>query len=571
MSSPDNCKLSPEAAQQFLKLVGQISALYIDAAEIISKQAPEYAEVFDGEPRQVMADLANRLVLRVVMEMASADGGLSLIDRSLALILFERLSNRKLRSDREEDAIRLMVDEHDAHSWQTLLSPFDRIPVLRALTAALEAHIRRLANFVAKLDGVFTKREETRLRHILAEFSRHLHPIPFADEEPDAEPLSLSQVIDSSPKSSKPAKNGQSPSAPDARQSVSKDAKGANHSPPNAQTTAPPPERYEDLIAELDQLIGLAEVKTEVRQLANFLNVQRERAARGKPRVHIGLHTVFAGNPGTGKTTVARIFGRILRSLGVLEKGHLVETDRSGLVAEYAGQTGPKTHKIVDAALGGVLFIDEAYSLVGTDGADAFGSEAVQALLKRMEDDRERLVVILAGYEEPLQRLLDSNPGLASRFPRTIRFANYAAHQLGRIFEGFCTRHAYRLATPARLKLLWGMQAEIEKDSEHFGNAREARNCFEDSLRRHADRIVSLKTVSDEVLETLEASDLFFRKLDERDLPKWIDSVRFRLSCAHCKQERQIDAQQFGQATTCSHCTKPLAEEWPELTHNASQ
>src|SRR5690606_38969334 len=197
-------------------------------------------------------------------------------------------------------------------------------------------------------------------------------------------------------------------------------------------------EELSEALAELDLLIGLSAVKNEVRTLVNFLRMQEHRRQQSLPEIHVGLHSVFVGNPGTGKTTVARIMSRILGAMGILEKGHLIETDRSGLVAEYAGQTAPKTNKRIDEALDGLLFIDEAYSLVAERGDDPFGAEALQTLLKRMEDDRHRLVVILAGYPAPLARLLQSNPGLSSRFSRHITFPDFAAAELGKIFELFC-------------------------------------------------------------------------------------------------------------------------------------
>jgi SpoVK/Ycf46/Vps4 family AAA+-type ATPase len=201
-------------------------------------------------------------------------------------------------------------------------------------------------------------------------------------------------------------------------------------------------ELLRETLAELDQLIGLDAIKRDVHGLVNFLKVQAERKKFDLPQTKISLHAVFQGNPGTGKTTVARLFGRILGAMGILAKGHLVETDRSGLVAEYAGQTGPKTNRRIDEALDGVLFVDEAYSLVAEKGDDPYGAEALQTLLKRMEDNRDRLVVILAGYPRPMQRLLRTNPGLASRFSRTFDFPDYTAPELGRIFEGMCRQAA---------------------------------------------------------------------------------------------------------------------------------
>ena len=204
----------------------------------------------------------------------------------------------------------------------------------------------------------------------------------------------------------------------------------------------------EQALQDLEQLIGLEGVKKEISTLTNYLNLQQRRREANLPIQQLSLHMVFGGNPGTGKTTVARIVGRIFRSLGLLKRGHLIETDRAGMVAEYAGQTAPKTHRKIDEALDGILFIDEAYSLIASGHEDAYGHEAVQAIVKRMEDDRERLVVIIAGYPEPIDQLLHSNPGLSSRFNTQLLFDDYQPTELARIFQLMCETNHYRAALP---------------------------------------------------------------------------------------------------------------------------
>ena len=193
-------------------------------------------------------------------------------------------------------------------------------------------------------------------------------------------------------------------------------------------------------LADLEQLIGLDRVKQEITTLTNYLNLQQHRQEASLPVQQLSLHMVFQGNPGTGKTTVARIVGRIFKSLGLLKRGHLVETDRAGMVAEYAGQTAPKTHRKIDEALDGILFIDEAYSLVASGQEDAYGHEAVQALVKRMEDDRHRLVVIIAGYPEPIDQLLHSNPGLSSRFNTQLLVRRLLSRRTWHASSSSCAR-----------------------------------------------------------------------------------------------------------------------------------
>lgn len=207
-------------------------------------------------------------------------------------------------------------------------------------------------------------------------------------------------------------------------------------------------------LKELEALIGLANVKTEVTNIYNLVKIQKVRATKGLNAPDISYHCVFTGNPGTGKTTVARLVAQIYKQLGILSKGHLIETDRSGLVAEYVGQTAVKTNKIIDSALDGVLFIDEAYSLVQNGGGNDFGLEAIATLLKRMEDNRDRLVVILAGYSDEMKQFIDSNPGLQSRFNRYTHFEDYSADELTSIYEFNLAKFDYQMTPTRQLRQL---------------------------------------------------------------------------------------------------------------------
>jgi len=260
--------------------------------------------------------------------------------------------------------------------------------------------------------------------------------------------------------------------------------------PPPAPATEdlPPPRPLEDLYEELDGLIGLAEVKAEVKLVADLIQVQNLRRRRELPVAETSRHLVFTGNPGTGKTTVARLLAQIYRTLGAVAKGHLVETDRSGLVAGYVGQTAIRVREVLESALGGVLLIDEAYALARGTERD-FGIEAVDTLVKLIEDHRDEVVVIVAGYPEEMETFVASNPGLRSRLPRTIHFPDYTTDELVAIFASLCERHHYRCDDDARHALR--ARLDSEPRGKGFGNGRLARNLFERAIARQASRIVA--------------------------------------------------------------------------------
>jgi len=249
-------------------------------------------------------------------------------------------------------------------------------------------------------------------------------------------------------------------------------------------------ESIEDIVSELNQLIGLKNVKYEVRRLIHYARVQALRQTRGITNTQMAHHVVFVGNPGTGKTTVARLFGRMLKALNLLSSGHVIETDRSGLVGNYIGQTATKTDEKVNEALGGVLFIDEAYSLAKAEAVNQdFGSEALEIILKRMEDYRDDLAIIVAGYPKPMEKFLRSNEGLRSRFSSTIDFPDFSPRELSEIFHLFCKNDNYIIQDEALALTLSIIESKHKVRDDQFGNARFVRNLFEDIIRNHAMRI----------------------------------------------------------------------------------
>ena len=300
---------------------------------------------------------------------------------------------------------------------------------------------------------------------------------------------------------------------------VDEDSDPPDSVPAAATASAPDPQResVDDVLAELDALVGLEEVKAEVRKIVNLAKVNEARRAQGLKVPPMTYHMVFTGNPGTGKTTVARIVARAFAALGIAKKGHLVETDRSGLVGRYAGETAVKTNDKVNEALGGILFVDEAYQLVSGD-SDDYGKEAIATLLKRMEDDRDNLIVIAAGYTDEMRDFLDANSGLRSRFAKTVEFADYSASELAAIFRSMARKNEFLLSDDLDKGLDDAIKKLTAKRDRTFGNARFVRQLFEDSTARQANRLADCADLSAEALNTLVLADLGLgeRKVDVR-------------------------------------------------------
>jgi len=334
-----------------------------------------------------------------------------------------------------------------------------------------------------------------------------LAPVDLVTSEPE---LHAVEALRGALLAAAPAAPTPSPGAPSGG-STAPTATGPAAAGTTAATGVPAPAEpgpvrpLEELLDELDELVGLAGVKAEVRLVANLLTVQRLRRDRGLPVLERSNHLVFTGNPGTGKTTVARLLAEIYRALGVVARGHLVETDRAGMVAGYVGQTAPRVTALFDTADEGVLLIDEAYTLA-RGGERDFGQEAIDTLVKLIEDRRDRIVVIAAGYPEEMATFIGANPGLRSRFPKTIEFPDYSTDELLLIFSRLGTRNRYVAddAALARARAFF----EGQPRDKGFGNARLARNLFEAAVTNHATRVVALAAPDEADLTTLISADI---------------------------------------------------------------
>jgi len=549
-------------AGEFRQALEDCEDLYVSGAQECARLHPESISGSRREFIERMVDLHRGLVIKIFVSVAFVDHQWTQEDIILAQTMFEHLWGRRLDEEQAREALSHFLLQSGL-TWDALLNPFDRLETFRQRSDQIQTVVMRIANLVAKADGRLAPDEERQLQWIQSEMRRVLDRIPLATGEPEAcaKPIG-SQAVQTTVTSK-----------PESKPNASNFGFGATEAPgtlAGRKTVQIEPVAAEQVLhetlQELDGLIGLDSIKQEVRGLINYLKMQKARVDFDLPQTSITLHSVFSGNPGTGKTTVARLLGRIFGAMGILTRGHLVETDRSGLVAEYAGQSAPKSHKKIDEALDGVLFIDEAYSLVAERGEDPYGLEALQVLLKRMEDNRDRLVVVLAGYPEPMHGLLNSNPGLSSRFSRHFTFPDYSASDLGRIFQTLCAKNRYELPALTRVKLLLGFQHLIDHRDEKFGNGRLARNIFEQAIERLANRIMGQVPLTRELLVTLDPADILMQEVPEtvwQDLDS--DERFFRAVCPSCQHPGRASQNHLGKQIQCPACRQTFVFEWGEI------
>ena len=532
------------------RVVRDCGKLYKQCGTWMVRRFPTLLEGDASNFIELMDDLHRGLLIKVYVTVVRADNRWSVPEKKVAAAMIEHLWDQELRGNELREAATELFQQADLLKWEALVAPFVRYKPLADSKSHVETVVMRLANLVAKCDGELLDEESIALHTLQREIDMALYP---ADPKSVLAPLAPSTEKSKGKRATESKEKGNQ-----------KKEKKSNVSEP--VTEAEREQRLAVAMKELDELIGLDTVKERVKSYTNFLRLQTQRRDAGLTTMPISLHMSFVGNPGTGKTTVARIVGQILGALGTLSSGHVVETDRSGLVAEYAGQTAPKTNELCDSAMHGILFIDEAYSLVDASGEDAYGREAVQCLLKRMEDDREAVAVILAGYSNEMKQLIRSNPGLSSRVNTTIEFEDYTPRQLGQIFEYLCEQNQYAIPSDARHRVLMGFHYLYEKRDRHFGNGRLVRNVFEDSVRRLADRIADATQLTEALLTTLLAIDISFPELDEKKIDGLLSSDHvLRINCDKCSSNVRIQPDSLGRRIKCGKCSHVQAVGWADV------
>lgn len=556
--------MTPEEVTPHLRRVMRDTRkVYTDSARWLVAHHKTLLGTREGNFVELMDDLHRGILIKVYTTIIRSDQRWSQMEKYVGTVLIEHLWDERLQGSALFEAANQIVAQADALTWETLVRPFVTYHPLKDRIADLETVVMRWANLVAKCDGLTTPEESISLHGLQHEIAAALG-VEVASKSSEVMPHE--RLPGATTSGEKVAKPQRTQSLPKGTPAAAATAKPHTPTPIPEAPVMSAEQRLEEALKELDRLIGLTAIKERVKSLTNFLKLQRQRQQAGLPSMPISLHMAFVGNPGTGKTTVARIVGQILGSMGILSSGHLVETDRSGLVAEYAGQTATKTNKLVDSALGGVLFIDEAYSLVSAGGEDAYGREAIQTLLKRMEDQRDALVVILAGYPDEMDEMIRSNPGLTSRINTRLEFEDYEPADLGRIFELLCTANQYRVPAASRHRLLVGLDALHRERDQHFGNGRLARNAFEECVRKLADRVADIFPLTPELLTVLQPEDIVVPGLSNEELLRLeSESHTLRVPCTKCKKRLRIEGRMLGLAIRCPSCKTQFHASWADV------
>ncbi len=550
------------------RVLRQGEQLYLEAGRTMARK---HAELLNRPPQSfisLMNDLHHGAVIKTYVTIVRADDRWTPPEKILAGEMIDYLWHQRLTGGDLRDAAVKLFGRADSLSWQSLLTPWVDHPPIAAGAPQVHRLTMRLAEIVAGSEGEVSEPAAEQLRQLSNTLTATLQ---ISDAAVNQAAAKNRHWLATQPQ----GRSGGS-AIEQLRQwtGLAWTSPSTAKSDPAAITAAPAPapldpaeaeRRLQDAMRQLGDLIGLSEVKERVRSHSNFLKLQRRRADANLPQMPVSLHMTFVGNPGTGKTTVARIVGQILGSLGTLPIGHVVETDRSGLVAQYAGQTAVKTNATCDQARGGILFIDEAYALVsGPD--DQYGREAIGTLLKRMEDDRGELAVILAGYSDEMEAMIRSNPGLSSRIGTTIQFADYEPIQLAAIFESLCDQNHFKLSWQARYRMIVGLTELHRRRDRHFGNGRLVRNAFEDSVRRLADRVADLADGDAASLTHLHSSDIRLPGIDDAQMNRLIATAGdLRIRCRHCGNTLRLAPERLAGPIKCVHCGKGQNVGWSML------